>query len=262
MPNKIKSIEFYYPCQRKEKEMNDFNNKNTDLFNGKANFYNSRPAYAVECIDYLKNTMKISKNSTIGDIGAGTGILSRQILELGCNLVAIEPNKCMFEALKKNLSDQKKAVVIQATAENTTLDNNILDGIVVGTAFHWFDIDKFKSECKRILKKGSKVAILRIFNNSKADKMLDEKYHFSKKDVDLANKFFGPNNTETNKFEYELEYNLENEINLLLSSATAPLPSDENYDLYVKRIKNNYFKDYQNKPYMRQFAVRTYIGTI
>ena len=53
---------------------------NEDKFNGKAGFYNSRPLYPQECIDYLAQKFNLRADSVIADIGAGTGILTKPFL--------------------------------------------------------------------------------------------------------------------------------------------------------------------------------------
>ena len=55
---------------------------NENHFSGKAQFYNSRPTYPKECIDYLVNKFNLISNSVIADIGAGTGILTKLFLIL------------------------------------------------------------------------------------------------------------------------------------------------------------------------------------
>ncbi len=48
---------------------------NTDLFDGYAKAYTTgRPDYARKLIDHMYDTCGISKDSTIADIGSGTGI--------------------------------------------------------------------------------------------------------------------------------------------------------------------------------------------
>ena len=77
---------------------------NENHFSGKAQFYNSRPTYPKKCIDYLVNKFNLISNSVIADIGAGTGILTKPFLDLGCSAYAAEPNEDMFAELSKNLS--------------------------------------------------------------------------------------------------------------------------------------------------------------
>lgn len=147
---------------------------NENLFSGKAQFYNSRPTYPKECIDYLVNKFNLISNSVIADIGAGTGILTKPFLDLGCSAYAAEPNEDMFTELSKNLSQYQNVFLLKASAEKTDIPTLSCDAVVIGTAFHWFDKEKFYAECRRILKNNKYVAILRIANNTEADKQIEK----------------------------------------------------------------------------------------
>ena len=55
---------------------------NESNFNGMGKIYSQyRPDYPMEFIDYLYYDVGIYKNSIIADIGSGTGILTKQLLE-------------------------------------------------------------------------------------------------------------------------------------------------------------------------------------
>ena len=55
---------------------------NTKKFTNKADKYvSSRPSYPTKLMDYLYNEVGFSDKSKIADIGAGTGIFTRQLLE-------------------------------------------------------------------------------------------------------------------------------------------------------------------------------------
>ncbi len=49
---------------------------------------------------------------------------------------------------------------VQAAAESTTLQNESMDAIMAGQAFHWFDVEKCKIEFKRILKEKGLVVLM------------------------------------------------------------------------------------------------------
>lgn len=54
---------------------------NTKKFTDKADKYvSSRPSYPTKLMDYLYNEVGFSDESKIADIGAGTGIFTRQLL--------------------------------------------------------------------------------------------------------------------------------------------------------------------------------------
>ncbi len=231
-------------------------------FNGKAQFYNSRPKYPQECIDYLINTFGLCSNSVIADIGAGTGILTKPFLELGCSAYAVEPNEDMFLELNKQLSRYTKVEFLKTSAEKTDIPSLSCDAVVVGTAFHWFDKDNFYAECRRILKNNKYVAILRIANNNEADKQIDKIKHYSEQDLNEVKQFFGDGFLEHMRFEYSQSFDEEKYINNLLSSATAPLPNDTNFDAYVNKCRNVFNKYFKNGLAELPFVVNCYIGRL
>jgi ubiquinone/menaquinone biosynthesis C-methylase UbiE len=134
---------------------------NEKLFTGKAELYKKfRPSYPKALIDYLYSNLNFSQQSIIADIGAGTGIFTRLLLERGSKVYAIEPNEDMRETSKKDLSEYKKFVSFNTPAENTGLDEASVDFITVAQAFHYFDRELFKRECQRVLRPNGKVVII------------------------------------------------------------------------------------------------------
>lgn len=121
-----------------------------------------RSEYPKEFIDYLYESVGLHKNAIIADIGSGTGKLSNQLLLKGSNVYSVEPNDDMRRFAEKDLSKLPNFISIKGTAENTTLQNSSVDFITVGTAFHWFDMNEFKKECRRILKPKGKVILVWI----------------------------------------------------------------------------------------------------
>lgn len=235
---------------------------NENHFNGKAQFYNSRPTYPQESIDYLSNIFKLNSKSVIADIGAGTGILTKPFLDIGCSVYAVEPNEDMFAELSKNFSQYENVIFLKTSAEKTNIPSLSCDAVVVGTAFHWFDKDKFCTECKRILRNNKYVAILRIANNTEADKRIEEIKHYSEQDLNEAKKFFDEGFLEHICFEYTQSFDEERYINNLLSSATAPLPNDTSFDEYVNKCKSVFKKHFGNGLAELPFVVNCYIGRL
>ena len=231
-------------------------------FNGKAQFYNSRPKYPQECIDYLINTFGLCSNSVIADIGAGTGILTKPFLEFGCSAYAVEPNEDMFLELSKQLSQYSKVEFLKTSAEKSDIPSLSCDAVVVGTAFHWFDKDNFYTECRRILKNNKYVAVLRIANNTEADKQIDKIKHYSELDLNEVKQFFGDGFLEHMRFEYSQSFDEERYITNLLSSATAPLPNDVSFDEYVNKCRNVFRKHFENGFAELPFVVNCYMGRL
>lgn len=133
----------------------------TKNFDGYAKDYTvGRPSYAAELIDYLFNNCNLNAESVIADIGSGTGKLSRQFLERGCRVYAVEPNNDMRHTSEIELADYERFYSVLGDAENTTLEDDSVDFITTAQAFHWFNGSQFRRECKRILKSSGRVALI------------------------------------------------------------------------------------------------------
>lgn len=131
------------------------------------NYIKYRPGYPTQVVDHLIETCGLSPSSVIADIGAGTGIFTKLLLEKGFKVYAVDPNQPMLDAAIRELSDNKNFNPITAPADATTLPDKSVDLIVCAQAFHWFNNDKTKAEFKRILKPGAKAAL--IWNNRVTD---------------------------------------------------------------------------------------------
>ncbi len=130
-------------------------------FNGKAiNYSKYRPHYPETFIDYLYTNIGFNKNSTIADIGSGTGILTYEFLNRGSKVFGIEPNNDMREIAEEKLKMFVNFSSLNTTAENTKLPQNSIDFITAAQAFHWFDTDDFKIECNRIIKNNAKIVLV------------------------------------------------------------------------------------------------------
>ena len=151
------------------------NNKNR--FSDKSDDYAKyRPSYPMQILQFLKD-YNFSNKSIIADIGTGT--LTKIFTENGNNVYAVEPNDNMRGKANSLLNMHKNYFSINGTAEDTTLENNSIDFIVVGTAFHWFDISKALNEFKRILIKAGVLVLL--WNDIKYDTAFMKEYHMIKR---------------------------------------------------------------------------------
>jgi ubiquinone/menaquinone biosynthesis C-methylase UbiE len=131
------------------------------------NYVKYRPGYPDEVIDFLRSECELSKESAIADIGSGTGIFTKLLLDKGYMVYAVEPNQAMQQAAKQWLGNNENYTAIDATAEATTLPPKSIDLIVCAQAFHWFNNERTLAEFKRILKDSGHAAL--IWNNRLAN---------------------------------------------------------------------------------------------
>ncbi|MCL2110674.1 MAG: class I SAM-dependent methyltransferase [Clostridiales bacterium] len=137
--------------------MNDMREINTNSAEAYKRF---KPTYSKELYDFLYSQGGFTKDSVIADIGSGTGIFCRPLLERGSKIFAVEPGEEMRGIAEADFSGYHGFVSICATAEDTNLAEQSVDFITSAEGFHLFDIEKFKKECSRILKPGGKVVLV------------------------------------------------------------------------------------------------------
>jgi SAM-dependent methyltransferase len=91
------------------------------------------------------------------DLGAGTGILSRLLHQLGHEVIAVEPD----EQMRVHLAATSAGVTaIGGAAEAIPLADASVDAVVAGQAYHWFDGDRTHAEVARVLHPGGVFAAL------------------------------------------------------------------------------------------------------
>jgi len=128
-----------------------------------ANYVKYRPGYPPEVIDYLEEQCQLTLESVIADIGAGTGIFTKLLLDRGYKVFAIEPNDPMREEADRQLGYSERYHSMVGSANQTGLTDESIDLIVCAQAFHWFNTAETKTEFQRILKPDGYVAL--IWNN-------------------------------------------------------------------------------------------------
>jgi SAM-dependent methyltransferase len=133
----------------------------TERFSLRAEHYAKyRPGYPSALVDFLVHELGFVRDSAIADIGSGTGILSRLLLERRITVLGVEPNRQMRQAAESSLSSYPGFLSINGTAEATTLATASVDGVVAAQAFHWFDPQKAIPEFHRIAKPGASLALI------------------------------------------------------------------------------------------------------
>lgn len=133
----------------------------TERFSNRVENYRLyRPGYPPEIIEFLRGELGLNQNSTVADVGSGTGIFTRLLLETGCAVFGVEPNPEMRAAGADYLVEFDKFKSVDGTAEDTKLLNDSVDFVTAAQAFHWFERAEFEKEAARVLKSGGYLALI------------------------------------------------------------------------------------------------------
>ena len=128
-----------------------------------------RPDYPAEAVDRLVAQLGLAtrRPARVLDVGAGTGKLTRPLLERGLEVIAVEPVDGMRATLTRTAPG---ADVRAGRAQSLPLDAGEVDGIVAGQAFHWFAGAAALSEFSRVLRPDGRLGL--IWNRRDLDQPL------------------------------------------------------------------------------------------
>jgi SAM-dependent methyltransferase len=115
-----------------------------------------RPTYAPEAVAWVADRAGLEPGSTVIDLAAGTGQLSRRFAAIGCRVIAVEPAANMRAVLRDTVPE---VTALAGTAERIPLEDGASDALVVGNAFHHFDAGHAAAEIGRVLRPDSALAL-------------------------------------------------------------------------------------------------------
>jgi SAM-dependent methyltransferase len=95
--------------------------------------------------------------ASVLDLGAGTGLLTRRLVDRVEEVVAVEPDTRMREVLADRCP---RAAVLEGTAEHIPLPRSRVDAVMVSAAWHWMDPARALPEIARVLKPGGTLGVL------------------------------------------------------------------------------------------------------
>lgn len=142
-----------------------------DLFSVDASLYaKARPTYPDALISYL---LSITKSfHTLWDVGTGNGQLAALLAPYFDQVIATDISK---EQLTNAIQKSNIKYLVQP-AESSSFKDQSVDLITIAQAVHWFDLDKFYNEVKRVLSPNGVIAVVGyplIKVNEEIDKVID-----------------------------------------------------------------------------------------
>jgi SAM-dependent methyltransferase len=239
------------------------------------NYIKYRPGYPNEVIETLRSECGLTSDSTVADVGSGTGILTEMFLRNGNSVYGVEPNRDMREAAERLLKDYPRFHSMAARAEETTLGGASVDFVAAGQAFHWFDREKTRGEFARILKPRGWVALiwnervttttpfLVAYEQLLKDYSTDyEQVDHRRIDDDVIRDFFGSDNFKLGRFKNVQVFDYEGVKGRLLSSSYAPEEGHPNYEPMLAELER-IFQTYQDEGrVVFEYVTQMYYGRL
>ncbi|MEO5912747.1 MAG: class I SAM-dependent methyltransferase [Luteolibacter sp.] len=232
------------------------------------NYVKYRPSYPLEVIDALKSHCGLTPSTIVADIGSGTGILTRLLLQNGNHVLAVEPNLEMRVAAERLLVSESGFESRDGSAEETGLANGSVDLIVAAQAFHWFDRELSKKEFRRILRPGGWIVL--IWNERETEtseflaayESLLEQHTIDYQRVnhtnitdDVLSEFFKPGIFETLTFRNSQRFDFEGLKGRCMSSSYIPNEGQPGHERMISSLEE-IFDRYQTEGWV-EFEYRT-----
>lgn len=122
-----------------------------------AEYERHRPEYPEEALRWAADQLGLEAGARVLDIGAGTGKLTRGLVALGFDVVAVEPGAPMLAQLREAVPEAEGH---EAPAESIPLPDGNVDAAFAGQAFHWFDPERALPELHRVIRPGGGLGLL------------------------------------------------------------------------------------------------------
>ncbi|MCB1827845.1 MAG: class I SAM-dependent methyltransferase [Coxiellaceae bacterium] len=156
-----------------------------DHFSKQAGDYSKfRPSYPAELYAYLDTL--VAEHACAWDCGTGNGQAAIALAGYFDSVIATDASQQQID----NATPHERVSYRVATAEHSTLDDHSVDLITVAQALHWFDLDKFYAEVRRVAKPQAAIAVwvyeLMQFDDPAVQAVLDYCYR------DLVGSYWPP----------------------------------------------------------------------
>ena len=157
-----------------------------------ADYAKFRPRYPHEMFEYLGSLAPSRKLAW--DCGTGNG-------QAAVGLASVFDRVVATDASEKQISNAQAHERVEyrvARAEESALESASIDLIMVAQALHWFDLDRFYDEVRRVLKKNSVLAAS-AYNLLHIEPAIDEvinRYYY-----EVVGPFWPPERVLIEKFE-------------------------------------------------------------
>jgi SAM-dependent methyltransferase len=112
-----------------------------------------RPGYPAAAVEFVLG----DRPRRVLDVGAGTGLLTEQLVAAGHEVVAVDPSAEMLGQLAARLP---QVTTLVGAAEALPLPDGAVDAVVAGQAAHWFDPAGASREIRRVLRSGGPVGLI------------------------------------------------------------------------------------------------------
>jgi SAM-dependent methyltransferase len=134
-----------------------------------ASYARYRPGFPVDAVRWMLDGATRPVED-VADVGAGTGKLTRVLLDLAPRVSAFEPDDGMLAELAHQVPQVTRR---RARAEALPVEDASFDALTVAQAWHWFDRPTAAAEFRRVLRPGGVVGLVWNIRDDRVPWMAD-----------------------------------------------------------------------------------------
>lgn len=122
-----------------------------------ATYDTARPGRADGVYAVLRERCGLQAGTRVVEVGPGTGQVTRRLLEIGAEVVAVEPDPRLAAFMRERLGD--RIALLEHTLEDAELAKRAFDLAVAASSFHWVDESAGLAALRGALRPGGWIAI-------------------------------------------------------------------------------------------------------
>lgn len=265
------------PLDPRDRELEAGGLESKERFGNRVESYrSSRPAYPAQVYEFLAAELGLAAGSDVADLGSGTGIFCRPMVDLGARVWAVEPNARMRRAAEEELAGRVGFLSIAASAEQTTLGDSSVDLVTAAQAFHWFDVEAVRREVARILRSRGYAALVWNMRPEGRSAFLDEyeqfltrwgrdyvevKARYSVRAPERLGAFFAPG-WRSARFEHGQELDREALVQRVLSSSYMPSSGDPSCSPMLADLERLFGRHAERGSVFMAYDAEVYCGRV
>lgn len=130
-------------------------------------YASARPGYLEAIYEVLMAERVIGPGRQVLEVGAGSGLATRELVLLGSHVVALEPGENLASLLEQQVPC---ASVVRGRLEDVALPDAGFDSVVAATSLHWVDLSVGLPRLHATLRRGGSLAVFRnIFGDDSVE---------------------------------------------------------------------------------------------
>ena len=123
-------------------------------------YYDARPGYPQDNINYAVTQARLSSDACILEIGCGPGNATVALAKFGFSIECVEPNQDFCDLIRENCASYPNVTISNTSFEDWEIKAQQFDAVVSANAFHWISPEIKYTKAAEALKQDGSLILL------------------------------------------------------------------------------------------------------